>query len=155
VTQFCVGQYVWNPLTGVDNPTAAQPIITPTETTTYQLTFTYDDKCVATDTLLVTVIDPATLDCNQIFIPNAFTPSESPQLNDVFGISNPFAVDDFISFEIFDRWGGRMFSAVEVNDTWDGTFNGQPANPGLYLFRLRYKCRGEEKVKSGSLSLLR
>ena len=155
VTQFCVGQFVWSPLAGVDNPIAAQPIITPTVTTTYEITFNYLDGCEATDTILVTVIDPATLDCNQIFIPNAFTPSETPKVNDEFGISNPFAVDEFISFEIFDRWGGRVFSAATQFETWDGTSNGKPNNPGVFLYRLRYKCEGVEKVKAGSLTLLR
>ncbi len=155
VSQYCVGQYAWSPLAGIDNPTAPQPFITPTETTTYKVTFTYADQCIATDTLLVTVIDPKTLDCNQVFIPNAFTPSETPNLNDVFGISNPFAVDEFISFEIFDRWGGRVFNAITQFETWDGTANGTPANPGVFLYRLRYKCDGVEKVKAGSLTLLR
>lgn len=155
VTQFCVGQFVWSPLAGVDIPTAAQPIITPTTTTTYGITFNYSDGCIATDTILVTVIDPATLDCNKVFIPNAFTPSETPNLNDVFGISNPFAVDEFISFEVFDRWGGRVFEAPTQFDTWDGTSNGKPTNPGVFLYRLRYKCEGVEKVKAGSLTLLR
>ncbi len=155
VTQFCVGQFVWSPLAGVDNPTAAEPIISPTQTTTYEVAFNYIDGCEAIDTIHVTVIDPATLDCNEIFIPNAFTPTETPNLNDVFGISNPFAVDEFISFEIFDRWGGRVFTAETPFDSWDGNSNGKPVNPGVFLYRLHYKCKGEEKVRAGSLTLLR
>ncbi|MDO8368312.1 MAG: LamG-like jellyroll fold domain-containing protein [Saprospiraceae bacterium] len=155
VSQYCVGQFTWSPLAGVDNPIVAEPLITPTETTTYKVTFTYDDDCIAQDTVHVTVIDPATLDCNEVFIPNAFTPGETPNLNDVFGISNPFAVDEFISFEIFDRWGGRVFAASDAFDAWDGNSNGKPANPGVFLYRLRYKCDGEEKVRAGSLTLLR
>ncbi|MFN0034052.1 MAG: LamG-like jellyroll fold domain-containing protein [Saprospiraceae bacterium] len=155
VSQDCVGQYTWSPLAGVDNPSTAQPFITPTVTTTYEVTFNYEDGCIATDTLLVTVIDPKTLDCNQVFVPNAFTPGSTPDLNDVFGISNPFAVDEFISFEVFDRWGGRVFAAADQFDAWDGTSNGSPANPGVFLYRLYYKCDGMEKVKAGSLTLLR
>lgn len=155
VAKYCVGQFTWSPISGVGNPSIAEPIISPTETTTYKLTMTYADDCMAMDTLHVTVIDPATLDCNQVFLPNAFTPSETPQLNDLFGISNPFAVDEFISFEIFDRWGGRVFEAATQFDTWDGNSNGKPTNPGVFLYRLRYKCDGVEKVKAGSLTLLR
>jgi gliding motility-associated-like protein len=155
VTEYCVGQFVWSPLSGVNNPTLAEPLITPTQTTTYELTFNYTDDCVATDTVLVTVVDPSTLDCNQVFIPNAFTPTETKNVNDVFGISNPYAVDEFISFEVFDRWGGRVFNALTQFDTWDGNSNGIPANPGVFLYRLRYKCKGVEKVKAGSLTLLR
>lgn len=155
VAQYCVGQYEWTPLTGISDPTAPQPLITPTETTTYKLTFTYADGCIASDKLEVTVIDPKTLDCNQIFIPNAFTPGSTQNLNDIFGISNPFAVDEFISFEIFDRWGGRVFSARDQFDAWDGNSNGKAANPGVFLYRLRYKCKGIENTLAGSLTLLR
>ena len=101
------------------------------------------------------VIDPDTLDCNKIFIPNAFTPGSSPGRNDLFGISNPFAVNEFISFEIFDRWGGRVFAAEDANSQWDGSAQGQPLNPGVYLYRLHYKCDGQERLKTGSLTLLR
>ena len=154
-TQFCVKDYTWTPTTGVSDPSSPTPIITPTDSTYYAITFEYADGCLAIDSILVRVIDPKTLDCNKVFIPNAFTPGGSPNLNDNFGISNPFAVDEFISFEIFDRWGGRVFNAETAFDVWDGTSAGDPANPGVFLFRLRYKCSGEEKVKAGSLTLLR
>ncbi|MCB0545798.1 MAG: gliding motility-associated C-terminal domain-containing protein, partial [Saprospiraceae bacterium] len=75
--------------------------------------------------------------------------------NDVFGISNPYSVDEFISFEVFDRWGGRVFNAPTVFDTWDGTAHGDPLNAGVFLYRLRYRCDGVERVKAGSLTLLR
>lgn len=154
-TQYCVKDFTWTPTTGVSDPSSPNPIITPTDSTYYAVTFEYADGCLAIDSIFVRVIDPKTLDCNLVFLPNAFTPGGSPNLNDKFGISNPFAVDEFISFEIFDRWGGRVFNAETAFDTWDGSSNGEPANPGVFLYRLRYKCEGQEKVKAGSLTLLR
>jgi gliding motility-associated-like protein len=154
VTEYCAKSFKWQPSTGVSNTDIAEPLITPTAPTLYTLTIHYAD-CTALDTIRVNVINPDTIDCNTIFIPNAFTPGPSPGRNDVFGISNPFAVQEFISFDVFDRWGGRVFEANNQFDTWDGTFNGQHVNPGVFLYRLRYKCKGEEKVKAGSLTLLR
>jgi gliding motility-associated-like protein len=154
-TQFCVKDYTWTPTNGVSDPSSPTPIITPTDSTYYAIEFEYADGCLAIDSIFVRVIDPATLDCNQVFIPNAFTPGGTPNLNDNFGISNPFAVEEFISFEVFDRWGGRVFNAATAFEVWDGTSNGDPANPGVFLYRLRYKCNGEEKVRAGSLTLLR
>ncbi len=156
--QSCAQVYSWNPTTGVSDPASPNPIITPTAPTTYVLTLTYEDQtggCLSRDTLTVNVIDPDTLDCDKIFIPNAFTPGSSVGRNDAFGISNPFAVNDFISFEIFDRWGGRVFAAEDAKSQWDGTTQGQPLNPGVYLYRLHYRCSGDERVKTGSLTLLR
>jgi gliding motility-associated-like protein len=115
----------------------------------------HPDGCTATDTITVNVIDPDTLDCTRIFIPNAFTPGFSSGRNDRFFISNPFAISEFISFEVFDRWGGRVFNAESVTDSWDGTFAGNPVNTGIFLYRLRYRCKGEEKVLSGTVTLLR
>lgn len=154
-SQSCATSYSWTPREGVSDPMAAQSQITPTSTTTYYLNFQHADGCIARDSVVVEVIDPNTLDCNTIFVPNAFTPGGTPGRNDRFGISNPFAVQDFISFEVYDRWGGRVFNAVDRFDTWDGVFQGQFANPGMFLYRLRYRCSGIEKVKSGNLVLLR
>lgn len=150
----CTNKFQWSPANGVSDTTVANTVITPTVTTTYKLQFSYSG-CKASDTIRIKVIDPDTLDCNLIFIPNAFTPSSSFGRNDVFGLSNPYAVDEFISFEVFDRWGGRVFNAPTVFDTWDGTFQGQALNAGVFLYRLRYRCDGQERVKAGSLTLLR
>lgn len=154
-SQTCAQNFQWSPADGSLSDTGIpNPVATPTQTTTYEVKFLYSG-CTASDTVLVNVIDPDTLDCSQIFIPNAFTPSASSGRNDFFGISNPYNVDEFISFEVFDRWGGRVFSAATALDTWDGTFQGKAMNPGVYLYRLRYRCNGEEKVNAGSLTLLR
>lgn len=156
VSAPCANQFAWIPTTGVSDPNAPNPVITPVLPGFYTVQMQYDDPvCLAFDTVYVNVIDPDTLDCANIFIPNAFTPSASSGRNDEFGISNPFSVDEFISFEIFDRWGGRVFNGDNAQATWDGTSNGQPVNPGVFLYRLRYKCDGKEKVKAGSLTLLR
>ena len=152
---YCADQFTWSPTTGVSDPFSANPEITPLDSTYYVVEIEYGNECLAKDSIYVRVVDPKTLDCNKVFIPNAFTPGGTPGLNDNFGISNPFAVDEFISFEIFDRWGGRVFNATTAFETWDGTSNGDALNPGVFLYRLRYKCVGEEKVKTGSLTLLR
>lgn len=150
----CASQFLWSPTTGVSDPTSANPIITPEAPTLYTVTIVHEN-CQATDTIRVNVIDPDTLDCSRVFIPNAFTPGGSPGRNDTYGISNPFAVNDFISFEVFDRWGGRVFNAADPFEAWDGNFQGKPVNPGVFLYRLRYRCDGVEKLKTGSLTLLR
>lgn len=151
----CANQVSWLPTTGVSKTDIANPTITPILPTSYTVSFRQAGGCIATDTIHVKVIDPDTLDCNRIFIPNAFTPGASLGRNDRFGISNPFSVDEFISFEVFDRWGGRVFAAESPFDSWDGSSQGQALNAGVFLYRLRYKCDGTEKVKSGTLTLLR
>lgn len=153
-TSSCADAYTWSPSAGVTNPRSPSTVITPAGPTTYFLQFQYGN-CTATDSINVKVIDPDTLDCNRIFVPNAFTPGTSIGRNDVFAISNPSVVTQFISFEVYDRWGGRVFSAQNAFEGWDGTSQGQLLSPGVYLYRLRYVCDGVEQVKSGNLVLFR
>jgi gliding motility-associated-like protein len=155
MSKTCANLFSWSPLEGVSAPTALSPELSPILTTTYQVQFLHSDNCVSVDTIRVRVIDPDTLDCSKIFVPNAFTPVSTGGRNDVFGISNPFAIGDFISFEVFDRWGGRVFNAANQFENWDGTFGGRDMNPGIFLYRLRYRCQGDEKVQSGTVTLLR
>ena len=88
-------------------------------------------------------------------LPSAFTPNNDGR-NDTYGISNAVVLGNkLIDFEIFDRWGGRIFFTTDPTAQWDGRFNGQELNPGVLLYRVRYFCDEEEQVDVGSLTLLR
>ena len=152
VGSTCADDFNWSPIATIDDPSSATPILTPTETTTYTLQAS-DAVCTATDTLRVTVVDPADLDCNQTYVPNAFTPNGDGR-NEVYRISNPYAID-LISFEIYDRWGSRIFVTDSPFDGWDGAFKGQEMNPGVLLYRIRFRCDGQEEVSFGSFTLIR
>ena len=149
----CSTQFLWSPDATLDDATSPAPLATPSVTTTYSVNM-QDNICIAFDTVRVTVIDPDSLDCQRIFLPKAFTPN-GDNLNDQYGISNPNAVQNLISFEIFDRWGSRVFFTDDPFLTWDGSFKGDPLNPGVLLYRVKYTCDGETKVDVGSLSILR
>ncbi len=153
----CGTSFQWTPATGVALPTDAEPLITPAQAglATYALEIRGEaGACVAYDTLTIQVIDPADLDCNRIFLPTAFTPNADGR-NDAFGISNPFAIQELISFEIFDRWGSLVFTSTDPFDRWDGTFDGQQLNPGVLLYRIRSLCDGEELLQTGTVTLIR
>jgi PKD repeat protein len=47
--------YSWSPATGLDDPTSASPIATPSETTTYMVTVTDDNGCTSTGEVTVTI----------------------------------------------------------------------------------------------------
>lgn len=155
VGNTCAESVSWSPSTDLSDPAVAEPLITPAETTVYYVDFTNDFlDCTSTDSIRITVIDPADLDCSQLFMPNAFTPNADGR-NDMYGISNPYAISDLVSFEIFDRWGGRVFMTTDSMEKWDGNFKGQPVNPGIMLYKVIFECEGEEFVEVGSLSIIR
>jgi gliding motility-associated-like protein len=149
----CANRFQWSPISGVQNSSQANTRISPSQSTTYYLQST-QGSCTVRDSVRITVVDATTLDCNAIQLPNAFTPN-GDGLNDVFRISNPYVVPDLQSFEIFDRWGAKLFSGDQSRAAWDGTFRNQLSLAGLYVYHIKYKCNGEQKHKSGSFKLIR
>lgn len=157
VSNTCATSFSWSPTEGVAPPIFSTPLITPLQAGVqiYKLNF-FDDgsACVATDTIRINVVDPTSLDCDTVYLPKAFTPNNDG-LNETYGISNPFAVPEMISFEIFDRWGGRVFFTTDPFGRWDGFYKGEAINPGVLLYRVRYRCAGVERSAAGSVTVLR
>lgn len=149
----CSNNIQWTPTTDIDDPSVSDPIITPQQTREYALAINYG-ICTARDSILITVIDPTTLDCTELPMPNIFTPNDDG-LNDAYGISNPFTLDELVSFEIFDRNGNKMFSTNDPLEEWDGSFRGERMPPGAYLYMIKYVCDGETIVKTDSFHLMR
>jgi gliding motility-associated-like protein len=149
----CAASTAWTPSGSLDDPSSPMPTATPTLTTTYEVTFS-DGACQARDEITINVLDPSQLTCDTLLLPAAFTPN-GDFLNDEYGISNRFIVDDLESFIIRDRWGSIVFETTDKNETWDGTFGGQAPNPGTYLYTINYTCAGDEYSAVGSFVLLR
>ena len=155
----CGINFSWSPADGVESPTDMEPTITPTVAGTQAYTVSIQDAesgCTAQDSIVLQVVDPDELDCSQIFLPEAFTPNGiGPAANETFGISNPFALPELLSFEIYDRYGAQMFQTTDAFGRWDGTFKGQAVEPGVVVWRVVYRCEGVEEVLSGSVMVLR
>lgn len=101
-------------------------------------------------------VNVSNCDC-PFFVPNAFTP-DFDGVNDEFTIVHSC---DLVSFEIqiFNRWGALVFESNNIEQSWNGSFNGEAAPQGVYTYRLSYKwdVYGEEhsESKTGTLTLIR
>lgn len=155
----CGVSFEWTPAEVFDDPTVGDPVITPAVagTQAFQVRVTdAESSCIALDSIVLQVIDPDDLDCTQVFLPKAFTPNGiGPVANETFGISNPFAISELVSFEIYDRWGGRMFVTTDRFGRWDGTFRQEPVAPGVYLWRITYACNNDTFQASGGVTIIR
>ena len=153
--QTCSKDFSWTPKDIMSDPKAANPIATPTKGGNYTVTVIMkESQCTAIDSLHLKVIDTKDLDCKKAFLPNAFTPNGDGE-NDKFFISNPYALENLSVFEIFDAWGGRVFSTADKFEGWDGKVNGKPFSSGVFLWKVKYLCRGEELQQFGSVTILR
>lgn len=155
LTSTCATNFSWTPTANVSNPSDPNPVIMPSVSTTYAVKLSSASfPCIKTDSVRITVVDPSILDCKDILLPTAFTPN-GDGLNDTYGISNPFVAGEILSFQIFDRWGNIIFETANPLEKWDGSYKGKPVNPGVFLYKIRFRCQGKEDMISGSVTLIR
>lgn len=149
----CANNILWSPDTYLDDDTSLSPTATPEESITYTIELD-NGSCISTDTVRIFVADRDKLNCDELLVPNAFTPNNDG-LNDRFGISNTFLVEDLTFFEVYDRWGAKVWQTNVLTDQWDGSINNQPAPGGMYLYKIKYTCNATEKFYVNNFTLLR
>ena len=149
----CSSQFSWSPSTFLVNANDLNPRTTPTTTTTYNLTIN-DGSCQAVDQVKVSVVSRDQLGCEDLLLPNVFTPNDD-RINDTYGISNRFIIDELKTFEIFNRWGGRVFFSDDVDGVWDGRYKGEVVAASSFVYLVTYVCGGEDFSKSGTLHVIR
>lgn len=109
-----------------------------------------DNGCV--DSLSKNVILRANSD---IYVPNIFTPNGDGQ-NDEF-IPNILAAYTEYKLNVFNRWGGLVFSGTDPAYGWDGNNpTGQMAPPGVYIYEILISIADQSsKLIKGSITLIR
>ena len=94
-----------------------------------------------------------------LFVPNVFSPNDD-NINDVFSLfTNTEIQITALQGAIFDRWGNQVFQSDEVPFTWNGRFNDDLMQPGVYVYSiiLDYTVNGLERhtVLKGDVTLVR
>ncbi|MEM6319568.1 MAG: gliding motility-associated C-terminal domain-containing protein [Bacteroidota bacterium] len=88
--------------------------------------------CTAEDAITIRV-DKA----RKVFVPNVFSPNRDG-INETLGITGGSDILRINRFEIYARNGSRVYQATNFlptdNVSWDGLFNGQEAETGVYLY---------------------
>ena len=58
--------------------------------------------------------------------------------------------------EIYDRWGGKVFSTTDYVKGWQGSVKSAKENTGVYIWICTYQFRGEEKkVQKGTVVIVK
>jgi len=95
--------------------------------------------------------------CNYcLFVPNAFSPNADGH-NDVFKIT-PTCVMYKYKLMIYNRWGQMIYKSYNLDNSWDGTYNGKAADVGVYNYIIEAipedPQKGEVHLK-GDVTLIR
>ncbi len=124
--------YSWSPVTALSCSDCADPVFQATITTPYSVTVTTADGCIGKIEFVATVIPDYT-----VFIPNSFSPNNDGRNDFWQGFGNNQAVKQF-EVQVFDRWGTLVYQANDVNFLWDGRFQGNLVDPGVYVYVAKY-----------------
>lgn len=118
----------WSPAETLSDPTVLRPVARTGEPTTYVVDVRTALGCTATAQIQLDIL-------RGLSYPSAFSPNHDG-VNDTWVIGG---LDDFPNAEIliYNRWGAVIYHAKGYpQPPWDGTFGGQPVEPGPYAFRI-------------------
>ncbi len=140
----------WQPSESLSCGDCAEPLASPLETTSYLVSVESEEGCMAEGKVLV-VVDER----ESVYLPNAFSPN-GDGFNDFFGPHLPEGSEiTLLDLSIYDRWGNLVFRA-EGGEAWDGSFRGEAAQEGVYVYQLEALDRkGRPLLLKGEFVLVR
>ena len=148
--------YVWDPLAYVSNPQSTDSYVRPPQNTVFMLTVTDENGCIASDKITIIVES-----IRHFYSPNVISPN-GDNTNDYLEFTAGSDVQQIEFVEVFDRWGGRLYSIQnpEINNgivrTWDGRSHGDVVNPGVYVYQAKVVFRdGYTLVYRDDLTVVR
>ncbi len=120
---------------------------------TYYVTVTDNDDCTGTDTAVVGIDSTNIGECDTLVIYDVFSPNGD-------GTNDVWIIDDLGSYpnnelQIFNRWGNVVFEAKPYMNDWKGISNKDEALPSATYYYILKLHDAEEKVYSGSITLIR
>ncbi len=141
--------YTWLPNKFLSCDNCSDPIATPTENITYIVTASKEGVCFKSDSVRIEMLNEFPV------LPTAFTPGNNENGNGTFfPIVNYFIGE--VEFKVYDRWGNCIFVSQDVNEGWDGSWNGVEQEVGAYRYYLKAtKNDGSEVLLEGTVTLVR
>jgi gliding motility-associated-like protein len=140
--------FSWFPNVGLSKTNIANPIASPQVNTRYIVNASTEFGCTITDSLDVIVVPDSYID-----MPNAFSPGAGPNR---YLKPLHLGTATLKRFEVYNRWGKKMFETKDINEGWDGMVSGQPQPMGVYVYYLEATTpTGRTVIKQGNVTLLR
>lgn len=125
---------------------------TPTPGTTSdsaEVTYTQSDDVVAVFRLSS---EPPLPPSGEVAVPTAFSPNGDNN-NDMLFVLGTITS---LNFSIYNRWGQEVFHTTDRTKGWDGKFNGQPLNSGVFAYQLFGILPNGDKVeRKGNITLVK
>lgn len=148
-------QYRWTPSNYLSCTNCANPVATPEEPMEYTITVRNPAGCESTDRIRLQLL------CNaeSVFLPNTFTPN-GDGVNDTW-YPRGGGIRQVRYLKVFNRWGQLVFERTNISTDdrsagWDGTYQGKPLPPDVFVFTLGATCDNGQTVETkGNVMIVR
>ncbi len=155
-SQSPIVSYTWDPAHLVSNINSSDSYVRPGSNTIFMLTITDENGCTASDKISIIVES-----IRHFYAPNIMSPN-GDNTNDLLEFAVGADVEEVEFVEVFDRWGGKVYSIQKPDiqsgavRTWNGSFHGDPVNPGVYVYQAKVRFRdGYTLVYRGDITVVR
>ncbi|GDX45409.1 hypothetical protein LBMAG24_07360 [Bacteroidota bacterium] len=148
----CEGcKYIWSPFNTLNSLTDSIVIAMPNDTTIYKV-IASKQGCSVTGTIRINV-DDVQCDEPNIFVPNAFTPNNDGN-NDELLVRGRWITS--LRFVVYNRYGQELFTTNNQLEGWDGTYKGKDLGPDVFGYYLTVRCLdGGNFAKRGNVTLIK
>ena len=143
--------YIWLFGDGTTPVTETNPNHTYVNVGTYQVTLiAFNEYCSDTFTFEPIIINS----WDDIVFPSGFTPNSDGH-NDMFKELFKKGVIT-LHYTVYNRWGQKVFETSDPNGEWNGKFNNEDCEVGVYIWEATaMMLNGTQIFKKGNVSLLR
>ena len=138
----------WSGDPSLDCTDCANPTATPLQDASYTITVFDTNGC--SESLTITVIVGLMLvPDGDLYVPNVFSPN-GDGFNDSFDLlTGPDSNITILDYLIYDRWGNLLYDnpiALGAGNGWNGIFNDEEIQPGVFVYLIRYQAGDSEPV---------
>ncbi len=138
--------FTWFPNTGLSAASISNPVATPGVNTRYTVTTSTEAGCIASASIDILVMPDSYIE-----IPNAFAPGNGNMFKPLY-----LGVSAIKNFSIYNRWGTKIFETRDVNQGWDGRYNGELQPMGTYIYSVEgTSAAGKKFTKRGDVTMIR
>ncbi len=140
--------YSWN-----TNPVQNTATATNLRAGNYTVTINDNGGCSTTSSL--TVKEPASGTCGDVYFPNSFTPNGDSK-NEGFGpLGNIAAISNY-QLIVYNRYGELVFSSKDPNEKWNGYHKTKLNSPGAYVWHASFLFKNRiKRAEQGTVTVIR
>jgi gliding motility-associated-like protein len=148
VLPTATGRYRWSPSSIFSCDTCRTVRLSPNSCLTIKLEYTDVQGCKVSKDVVINIYESWA-----VGFPTAFSPN-SDTVNDLYFPNTANILS--AQYSIYNRWGEKVFESKNMNDKWDGIFNGKPLPNGIYSYYAEIELLNRAKrTYTGELQIVR